>query len=152
MVWIALANYANDEGRCWPMITTLASDTGLSERTTRRAVKNLEKYDWLKITVRKGTYSLYHLVVPKVSPRNKSGDVSMPLQNEVSMLSSGTSATPVTGLEKGKGNAYAGSTGECGPGYRRTISIELYPKNQSRDFSKKSKIQARTKPRLFRFV
>lgn len=39
---VMLANYANEEGRCWPSIDTLCKDTGLSRATVKRALKKLE--------------------------------------------------------------------------------------------------------------
>jgi hypothetical protein len=38
LVLLALADCANDEGRCWPSASTLARKTGEGERTVRRAV------------------------------------------------------------------------------------------------------------------
>lgn len=40
---VALANYANQDGRCWPKMTTLAANTALSERHLRRALTALEE-------------------------------------------------------------------------------------------------------------
>lgn len=40
-VLIMLANYANEEGRCWPAVATLASDTGLSVAAVKKALKKL---------------------------------------------------------------------------------------------------------------
>ena len=39
---LALANYADQDGRCWPSQVTLSHDTGLSERTIWSALKKLE--------------------------------------------------------------------------------------------------------------
>lgn len=41
-VLVALANYADQEGRCWPSQAALAADTAQSERQIRNALKALE--------------------------------------------------------------------------------------------------------------
>jgi hypothetical protein len=42
-VLIALANRANDEGKCWPSVTKLMAETELSERAIRSALADLER-------------------------------------------------------------------------------------------------------------
>jgi DNA-binding MarR family transcriptional regulator len=44
---VALADNASDDGTCWPSQTALASKTGLSERTVRTSLGELEKRDLL---------------------------------------------------------------------------------------------------------
>src|SRR5262249_22305654 len=42
LVMLALADFANDAGECWPSILTLAQKARLTERQTRRVLKRLE--------------------------------------------------------------------------------------------------------------
>jgi len=42
-VLAVLANHANDDGKCWPRIRTLAAETELDERTVRLALDDLAK-------------------------------------------------------------------------------------------------------------
>lgn len=42
-VYIYLADRANKDGICWPSIPTIAKDLKLSESTTRRAIRDLQK-------------------------------------------------------------------------------------------------------------
>lgn len=42
-----LADYADDKGRSFPSQVTLATDTGLSERTVRTALSQLEAAGWI---------------------------------------------------------------------------------------------------------
>ena len=42
LVLLSLADHANDEGRCWPNIQTLATKTGLSDRSVRKAISRLK--------------------------------------------------------------------------------------------------------------
>lgn len=38
---LMLANYANQDGQCWPSIDTLSLDTGLSRASVKRALRKL---------------------------------------------------------------------------------------------------------------
>src|SRR5215831_2313302 len=42
LVMLALADFANDAGECWPSIPVLAHKARLTERQTRRVLKKLE--------------------------------------------------------------------------------------------------------------
>ncbi len=59
LVLLALADCANDEGKCWPSATTLARKTGEGERTVRRAVQSLIAKGALKQDQRSGTSPIY---------------------------------------------------------------------------------------------
>lgn len=52
LLLLALANYADDAMRCWPSHKTLASDTGLSQRTILTTFKRLEAAGLLVRTAR----------------------------------------------------------------------------------------------------
>jgi hypothetical protein len=49
LVLLALADYANDEGVCWPSIESLAAKARLSERQTQRVIRELESSGEVKI-------------------------------------------------------------------------------------------------------
>lgn len=46
-VLLALADYANDKGECWPSVVTVAKKTCLSERGVRLVLRALEAGGWL---------------------------------------------------------------------------------------------------------
>ncbi len=48
LVFLALADAANDEGLCWPSIATVARKSGLSERSVQRAIRKFEGSGWLE--------------------------------------------------------------------------------------------------------
>jgi len=50
---IAIGNYADAYGRCWPSQQTLAADTNLTERSIRTAIATLEKLGLLKRVTRR---------------------------------------------------------------------------------------------------
>lgn len=52
LLLLALANYADDKMKCWPSHKTLASDTGLSQRTILTTFKRLEEAGLLVRTYR----------------------------------------------------------------------------------------------------
>jgi Helix-turn-helix domain len=60
----ALAEYAS-KGRCWPSEPTLANCTGLSERTIRDAIAELERLGFLAIARRAGITNTYELCLPR---------------------------------------------------------------------------------------
>lgn len=65
-VLISLADQANDEGYCWPSVGTIATRTCLSERTVRRALRELEDNGLLRSSERSGTSNLYVITAPGV--------------------------------------------------------------------------------------
>jgi hypothetical protein len=65
-VLISLADQANDEGYCWPSLNTIAIRTCLSERTVRRALRELEDDGLISSLERSGTSNLYVITAPGV--------------------------------------------------------------------------------------
>lgn len=43
LVMLALADCADEEGRCWPSIATIARKSGVSERSVQRAIRKAEE-------------------------------------------------------------------------------------------------------------
>ena len=63
LVFLLMANYADDKNECWPSYTTLADEAGVSERTIARVVDRLAEFGWLEV-LRQGnarTSSKYQL-------------------------------------------------------------------------------------------
>lgn len=52
LVLIAVANYADEKGRCWPSQERLAADTEITDRSIREALKKLEAAGFLTRTHR----------------------------------------------------------------------------------------------------
>ena len=48
-VLLALADYANDEGECWPSIGGIARKTCLTDRGVRKIIRRLQDAGWLEI-------------------------------------------------------------------------------------------------------
>lgn len=72
VVLVALANYADDRGRCWPAQSTIAEQTEQSVDTVQRRIKDLENLGLLQRMERpyqngkKGGLYFYHLLLPDV--------------------------------------------------------------------------------------
>lgn len=66
-VLIALADYANDAGECWPAVATIAAKTCLSERGVRQIIRELEAGGWLttRIGSGRGGANVYTVNVPR---------------------------------------------------------------------------------------
>lgn len=60
-LFIVLNSYANKQGTCWPLRSTLADDLGWSERNVDRARIELEDAGLLKVSHRPKTSNLWHL-------------------------------------------------------------------------------------------
>lgn len=58
IVLIALANYADEKGVCWPSLSKLASRTRFSERTVRYALRSLEEQRFISSTERYGKHGV----------------------------------------------------------------------------------------------
>ena len=53
-VLLAIADYANDDGECWPSITGICRKTCMSERGVQTIIRRLEAQGWLDIETGKG--------------------------------------------------------------------------------------------------
>ena len=67
MVLLALADYANDAGVCWPSINGLMKKSRLSERGVQTVLKRLRMAGWVEIEVRVGrrNCNLYTIKTPQ---------------------------------------------------------------------------------------
>lgn len=63
-VLISLADNANDQGACWPSISTIAQRTCFSERAIQGAIKWLEEHGALKADRSNGRHTTY-VVMPQ---------------------------------------------------------------------------------------
>ena len=54
LVLLALADYANESGVCWPSIMTLALKSRVSERQVRRILRGLERNGEIEVDVNGG--------------------------------------------------------------------------------------------------
>ncbi len=54
LVALALADFADDHGRCWPSLTTIGQKIGYSRRNTRRIVKTLRNIGYVDILIKAG--------------------------------------------------------------------------------------------------
>ncbi len=67
-VLAALAAHANKERRCWPAVSTLADEIGMSKRHALRCLQSLASHGYLQIEKRSRRSSIYQLQVTWVSP------------------------------------------------------------------------------------
>ena len=70
-VLLALADYANDEGECWPSIAGIRAKVCMSERGVQTVIRRLEATGWLSIEVGKGrkNCNVYMIKTPQVDLR-----------------------------------------------------------------------------------
>lgn len=63
LILLALADSANDDGVCWPSITTLSERGRINRRNTFATLVKLEEAGWLKRTSREGRSTIYTVVI-----------------------------------------------------------------------------------------
>lgn len=61
LVLLALADYANDRGRCWPSVPALMQRTELSDRAVRTAIKRLSAAGHVEVIHRQRHSSIFTL-------------------------------------------------------------------------------------------
>lgn len=72
LVMLALADYANDSGTCWPSMASIAAKARVTERGARKIVRELEALGWLEIDTGRGRHGCNRYTVnpEQGSPRN----------------------------------------------------------------------------------
>lgn len=87
LVALALGDMADDEGLCWPAVSTICRKTGQSERTVQGAIRELEHCGALARTKRPHQSTLYRLTPADFAPRSSCTPQNLP-------VTPATSATP----------------------------------------------------------
>lgn len=64
LVALAIADNANDNGVCWPSVTTIARKCDLSEQGVLNRIKSLQKTGWLKVEHKPGCSNTYIINPP----------------------------------------------------------------------------------------
>lgn len=64
LVLLALADWANDEGLCWPSIDRLAQKTGMAGRSVQRIIRDLEQIGLVKRDEVAGKGNRYWVLTP----------------------------------------------------------------------------------------
>lgn len=56
LVMLALSDYANDAGECWPSIRSIAEKSRMTERGVQKIIRTLEAEGWLSIATGNGRH------------------------------------------------------------------------------------------------
>lgn len=85
LVMLALADFANDDGWCWPSIPILANKTRVSERTVQRILRELEKAGEIQVVEGggRGKSSHYRVLTKPRQPVTLSEKGDNPAQETV---------------------------------------------------------------------
>lgn len=103
-----LANYADEQGVCWPSIPTLARGAGCSDNTMRRAIQRLVDLALVERRTRPGQSDIYRLSLGCNPSHVGTPTKSVPLPTETPPLPMGEGTPPTV-------------TGDPSHGGRRTI-------------------------------
>lgn len=74
-VLLAIADYCNDEGECWPSVASIARKARMTERGVQKICARLCEIGWLQIDLRRGRHgcNLYRIQTPNpVHPEPRS--------------------------------------------------------------------------------
>jgi len=69
-VLVALCDSANDQGECYPSVTTLMEKCSMGERTVQGALKAIERAGGLRREFRRGRSTVYWLTPAGIAPRS----------------------------------------------------------------------------------
>lgn len=106
----ALADHADEEGKCWPSIERMVRYSGCGEKTVRRALQRLVALGLIEQQSRPGTSNVYLV---------KIGMTMDPGQNDTPVRATDRSERPDTPVTKSRTPVRA--TGHPGQSDRRTI-------------------------------
>ncbi|TYO91447.1 helix-turn-helix domain-containing protein [Oceanicella actignis] len=83
LLLLALADYANEDGECWPSIDGLCKKSRLSARGVQSVLRRLEKAGWVRIESGGGRANTnrYTIVLPDVRAENPASDAPFDDQN-----------------------------------------------------------------------
>lgn len=73
LLLLALADFANDEGVCFPGVPTLAKKCRMDDRSIRRILRKFEEDEIISIETQHGRNhtNIYHINIAKLKPDNK---------------------------------------------------------------------------------
>lgn len=100
LVLLSLADWANDEGVCWPSIERLGQRARINRRNTYSALARLEESGWVSRTSREGRSTIYTVHKPVLestlsSAESVAGDIRD--DPSVSLATDVAGDTPVAG-------------------------------------------------------
>jgi hypothetical protein len=75
LVMLALSDYANDTGACWPSIASIARKARMTTRGTQKIIRQLEADGWLEIVTGNGRHGCNNYIV---NPERSSPEPSSP--------------------------------------------------------------------------
>jgi hypothetical protein len=78
LVQLAMADYANHNGECWPAVATLARKARLSDRQVQRCIAELletKQIEFIRKSTCKGETNRYRMLVPSSMSPQVSGDI-----------------------------------------------------------------------------
>lgn len=79
LVLLALADFANDKGECWPSMVTIGDKARMSDRGARKVVRKLEEQGYIRCIKNGGRGGSNHYIVcPIVNPEHSSAPPENP--------------------------------------------------------------------------
>lgn len=83
LVLLALADFANDKGECWPSMITIGDKARMSDRGARKVVRKLEEQGYIRCIKNGGRGGSNHYIVcPIINPEHSSAPAINPEQSD----------------------------------------------------------------------
>lgn len=86
LVLLAFADYADEEGRCWPSVGRVATRSQISRRQVQRVVSDLKKSGLLEVVEKERQHRTptYQIRGDKLTPLSDSGVTSATFRGDIS--------------------------------------------------------------------
>jgi hypothetical protein len=123
LLLLALADIADDTGKCWPSVAHLAEKTRLSRATVQRRLHAMTEEGRLRTEDRRGTSNVYYLRLDREDPQVPQSEASKGSQSEAPNPSQSVGGSQIEAASPtDTGGASPGATGGASPGATRTIN------------------------------
>lgn len=105
LVLLALADFADDAGRCYPSMAAIAAKARLSERGAQKIVRRLQEAGWLAIKTGggRGGANVYTIKNPEHETPNEKRGIAFPPERGSNKPRTGVHKTPNTGSPEPSG-------------------------------------------------
>jgi hypothetical protein len=130
LVLLALADFANDEGHCWPSMATIAKKARLTDRGARKVVRQLEADGWLEVRTGSGRHRC-NVYTVKTEPKTGNEEPRTGFPAEPEDPKQGTEKTETLNRSSAKPSK---TSNETSNGYAREILCRVIREETADDF------------------
>ncbi|WP_417273488.1 helix-turn-helix domain-containing protein [Celeribacter halophilus] len=130
LVLLALSDFANDEGHCWPSMATIAKKARLTERGARKVVRQLEADGWLEVHIGSGRHRC-NVYIIHTEPKTENVKPGIKFPQEPEGKKHGTQALETLNRSSAKPSKTSKETSNRSP---REVLCEIIMEETADDF------------------